>query len=90
MLVFSILCNTFSFASRNNTIDNNECVVKTFKVELSEEPDQKAKKVASTLSAGTILEILEKKKDDSYRQWYKVKLNNYFIGWIPADDVEII
>lgn len=90
MLVATLACNVFAYSVRSSARSNTVCVIKEYTASLHSEPRDDAKTVATPLSSGTAMEILEKKKDDSGEQWYKVKLNNDYIGWLPATSLHIL
>ena len=57
----------------------------------STEPFSSAKAVGTPLERGTPLDILESENSqDGTIEWYKVRLNSEFAGWIQASDFEVI
>ena len=90
-LFFTISFIIFSEMAASHFESRNDVVLTAFKSSLMEEPTSDAKQVGFTLHRGTKLHILESRVNaDGEIGWYKVKLNSDNIGWIQADDVEVI
>ena len=89
-LLMSIVFNFLAFIGRSYANDHSECVITEYRTVLAAEPSPIAKEVATPLSAGTVMYILDKKKDEDGEQWYKVRLNDDFIGWIRNSSVAVL
>lgn len=89
-LLFTVVFVAFSVSAKNYVESSNLAVAVQYRVNLKANPASDAKDVASTLSAGTLFQVIQSKKDEQGATWYKVRLNRDFIGWIPASDIEII
>lgn len=90
LMALTILFNVFAFIGRSDMRDNAECVIMEYRAELSAEPMENAKTVAAPLSAGTLMDVIEKKKDERGETWYKVRLNNEYVGWLRESAVAIL
>lgn len=90
-LLFTIVFLIFSFQAAAHFNSRDEGIITAYKVELREEPGDKAKASTTPLCRGTKLQVLDDEVNSSGKVgWYKVRLNSDFIGWIPASDFEII
>lgn len=84
-----VLTLIFSFMAASYT--TNEGVIITNKVKLRSDPSLSAKENATALTRGTRMSVLDSVPVDARKaEWYKVRLNSDFIGWIPAGDFETI
>ena len=91
MLVLSILFLTFAFMGARSMKSHDEGVITEYKAELRTDPSTSAKPTATPLTQGTVLQILDTEADkDGRPEWYKVRLNSQFIGWIRNDAFEPI
>ena len=91
LIVVSIVFLVFSFSSASACDSHNEGVIIGYKVSLLSEPQTGAKTTGTPLTRGTLLDILEtESSSDGTAQWYKVRLNSDFAGWIQAADFEVI
>lgn len=91
MLGLSILFLIFAFMGATAVKSHDEGVITEYKVELRTDPSTSAKPTASPLTQGTVLQILDTEADKEGRpEWYKVRLNSQFIGWIRNDSFEPI
>ncbi len=91
LLVLCVVFMTFSFASAKACQSHDRGVITGFKVVLLTEPFSSAKAVGTPLERGTPLDILESENSqDGTVEWYKVRLNSEFAGWIQASDFEVI
>lgn len=88
-LAICVLTLTFSFMAASYT--SNEGVIVGNKVKLRSDPNLTSKENTTALIRGTRMSVLDSVPlDGSKAQWYKVRLNSDFIGWIAADDFETI
>lgn len=91
MLVLSVLFLIFAFMGARASRNHNEGVIMEYKVELRTDPSTSAKPSTSSLTQGTVLQILDTEEgQDGHPEWYKVRLNSQFIGWIRNDAFEPI
>lgn len=87
MLGLSLIALVFAFMSA--TYRSDEGVITSAKVQLRTEANNTSKEVAVSLTRGTCMRILDYFPAGTGKpEWYKVKLNSDFIGWIPASDFE--
>ncbi len=91
MFIFTVIFTIFALCAAHVCDRHDDVVMTAFKTNLLEEPDANARIIGTPLHRGTVFKILDEEGDiDGKPVWYKVKLNNDNIGWIPAIDVEII
>lgn len=91
LLVLCSVFMVFSFASAKACQAHDQGVITGFKVSLYSEPYTTSKVTGTPLERGTRLDILEKETDQNGKvEWYKVRLNSEFAGWIPAKEFEVI
>lgn len=87
--VLTIIFLIFSFMAANYT--SNEGVITSPKVKLRTEPSISSPESPVFLTRGTILTVLDKtSSNDSNLNWYKVRLNSDFVGWINASDFTMV
>lgn len=86
-LGLSIVALAFSFMAASYT--TGEGVVTGAKVRLRSEASVNSKENAVALTRGTRLWVLDSFPSNSEQpQWYKVRLNSDFVGWVQAADFE--
>lgn len=90
MLVFSIIMISLSTISKHNIENGTVCVVTVPQVTLKLLPQDKSKDVATPLTDGTILTILEKQDNSTESGWMKVYLNSEYTGWIKNSEIKTI
>lgn len=91
LLVLSVIFIVFAFWAESNQNSKDSCVLMSYKTELLVEPSSDAKPATTQLCQGTCLEIVAQETDvQGSANWYKVRLNSNFEGWIRSSDVEII
>lgn len=90
MLVMSVIMITLSVISKHDAENSSVCVVTVSQVSLKSSPQDKSKDVASPLTEGTVLTIVEKLDDSTESGWTKVYLNSEYTGWIKNSDIKII
>lgn len=94
LLAISVITLVFSFMAANAAGKIDTGVITEYNVILKQEPDANSKNVATPLSRGTVLSVLEIDSSLTNSQnkqlWYKVRLNSDFIGWISSDDFETV
>lgn len=93
-LLFLAFCGTFmlfSFLSVSEANNKEYGVITAYKYELLAEPDTKSAPSASPLNQGTKVRVVSEEADaDGNVAWYKVRLNDRYLGWISADDLQLI
>ena len=88
---FGISLITLIFSFMAASYKTNEGVIITNKVKLRSDPNLTSKENSTALTRGTRLSVLDSVPIDNKKaDWYKVRLNSDFIGWISAEDFEII
>lgn len=86
-LAVSLILMIFSFMAASYKSDEGVIVVP--KVKLHTEASLASKESPVALTRGTCMKILDTyPADGNTPQWYKVKLNSDFIGWIQSSDFE--
>lgn len=91
MLGLSIVFLIFAFMAAGAASNINEGVITEYKIELRADPSTSAKIVTSPLTQGTIMQIMDTEEDRNGKpEWYKVRLNNDYVGWIRNDSFEPI
>ena len=74
--------------------DNQEYgVIVAYKAELKTEPirNNNSGKNEGVLTRGTKIRIISEETDaEGTVNWYKVRLNSDYIGWVEAKEIEII
>lgn len=91
LLLFSATFVTFAFMAANSAKKRNRGVITDYKVELKSDASSSAKSVASPLTQGTILNIIDTQKDENDSvSWYKVRLNSDYVGWVSAENFQAI
>lgn len=81
----------FAFMAARACERHNDGVLMSFRTPLLAEPSADSKPSTSPLNRGTRLHILaEETGPDGKSAWYKVRLNDDFVGWLPARDFEVI
>lgn len=90
-LAFTVVFLLFAFASSKAYYSKDSGIVTAYKVELRTEPSVASKPSTTPLNCGTRLSVLDKENDEKGDvRWYKVRLNSEFLGWIKAEDFELI
>ena len=91
MLGLSALFLVFSFCAAHELGKHDAGVITASKVELLAEPSDNAKTVTTPLNAGTKVDI-QKIEGGTFEspEWYQVRLNSDFTGWVKADKVAAI
>lgn len=84
-LGLSVIAIAFAFTAAG--YKSNEGAVTAAKTRLRSEPSASAKENPVSLNRGTRMVLLDSMPlQVGKAQWYKVRLNSDFIGWIPADE----
>lgn len=91
MAFLTVIFLWFAFASAKAVSTHDQGVVMGYKVTLLAEPFSSAKPSSIPLERGTKLDVIEiEKGKENNPEWYKVRLNSDIVGWIPANDFEVI
>lgn len=84
-LGITAICIVFSFMAASYVSD--EGVIITSKVKLKKEASDTSEEGQINLTKGTRMVILDQNQNEEKKQnWYKVRLNSDFIGWIQDTD----
>lgn len=92
LMFLSIIFVLFAFMGAQAFNSRGDGVVTAFKVTLLTEPGKDSQnEKGSELTKGTEVRIVsEEVNADGLVTWYKVRLNSDYIGWIQADQLEIV
>lgn len=89
--IISVITISFSFVSKSKSETSQEGVVMAFKINLRKAPDSKSKEISTPLCRGTVLDVLKVKNgENADSNWYYVRLNDRFEGWVDEKNFEII
>lgn len=81
----------FSVCAAREAVRETEAVITAETVEFVSDPTDNAKSVSPRLNQGTVVEVQKTEGGTSERpDWYNVRLNSEFAGWVKSTDVEII
>ena len=93
LLGISMICVVVAYMGAAE-FDNHEYgIIMAYKTELKIEPGSSSEKNSNegVLTRGTKIRIISEETDaEGTVNWYKVRLNSDYIGWVPAKDVEVI
>ena len=91
MAMFATVFVIFAFTGAKAVERHDSGVVMAFKTPLLTEPQLDSKVATSPLHRGTKLQILaEEVGPDGDAAWFKVRLNDDIVGWIPGRDFAVI
>lgn len=93
LLGISMICLVCAYTGAAEAENHDYGVVLSFKAPLKTEPttDLDSEKNEGVLTRGTKIRIISEETDaEGVVNWYKVRLNSDYIGWLPAKDVAII
>lgn len=90
-LGLSVIFLIFALTAATASERHDDGVVTAYKVQLKSEADAGSKKAGMPLTQGTVMEILDRKggKEEA-AEWYKVRLNSSYVGWIEGMDFQPI
>lgn len=89
--VLCVIFIVFAFMSARASEKHDRGVITGYKVELKSDPSTSARSVATPLTQGTVMSVMEVQKDSEGKdEWFKVRLNSDFAGWVKADNFEVI
>ncbi|MDE5868719.1 MAG: tetratricopeptide repeat protein [Muribaculaceae bacterium] len=98
-LGLSVITLVFALISASDREKPSQGVVVAYKVNLHQAPSVDSKTISNPLTRGTVMDIVEftpqDKSDESESEnekaeWYKVRLNSDYTGWLQASDFEVI
>lgn len=90
-VIFSVIFVIFSEMAATEFQSKDEVILTSFKATLKATPSESAKDVGVSLHRGTKLTIIDTEMDiNGEIGWYRLKLNNSNIGWLPVEDVTAI
>lgn len=93
LLGISIICLVCAYSGAAETQNRDYGIVLGYKSELQTEPTAKTTigNNEGVLTKGTKVRIISEETDaDGVVQWYKVRLNSDYVGWLKAEEVTII
>lgn len=93
LLGISMICLVCAYMGAAEAENHDYGVIMAFKAELQTEPTNSTRSETNegVLTRGTKIRIISEETDaDGVVNWYKVRLNSDYIGWVEAKDVEII
>ncbi len=91
-LLFSVIFVAFAIAGARAASAEDTGVITAFKVTLQTEPGKESENdKGGVLTKGTEVQILSEETDaEGSVTWYKVRLNSDYIGWVSAEDLELV
>lgn len=91
-LLFSVIFVAFAIAGARAASADDKGVITAFKVTLQTEPGKDSgNDKGGVLTKGTEVQILSEETDaEGSVTWYKVRLNSDYIGWVAAEDLELV
>ncbi|MDE6335235.1 MAG: tetratricopeptide repeat protein [Muribaculaceae bacterium] len=91
-LICSVVFVAFAISGARAISSKENGVITAFKVSLLTEPGKESESGKDgVLTKGTEVRIVSEETDaEGNVTWYKVRLNSDYIGWVAADDLELI
>lgn len=93
LLGISMICLVCAYMGAAETRNEEYGIILAYKAELQTEPTRggSPENNEGILTRGTKIRIISEETDaDGKVNWYKVRLNSDYIGWLPAKDIEVI
>lgn len=91
LLICSVLFIVFGEMAASKASRTDEAVISAFKTRLVSEPDTTSQPASAPLNKGTKVEILDVETGPTGKpNWYKVRRNSNYVGWVRASEIEII
>lgn len=92
LLGLSMVCLVCAYMGAAEMENREYGIVLSYKAELQTEPNvSSSNKNEGILTRGTKIRIIAEETDaEGSVNWYKVRLNSDYIGWLPAKDIEVI
>ncbi len=89
MFAISVITLVCAFATAAQAQSADRGVITGYKVNLLYEPFSTAHAVAAPLTRGTVMTILDTETNSREEvEWYKVRLNSDYVGWLPAAEFD--
>lgn len=90
-LALTAIFLVFAFMAASESTRQDTGVITAFKAELRHDPTKSSKAATAPLTQGTVMNVLETADNKNGKaEWYKVRLNSDYIGWIRSEDFELI
>ncbi len=91
-LICSVVFVAFAISGARAVSSKENGVITAFKVSLLTEPGKESDSgKEGVLTKGTEVRIVSEETDaEGNVTWYKVRLNSDYIGWVAADDLELV
>ena len=93
LLVISMVCLVCAYMGAAESENHDYGVVVAYKTMLQTEPGKvpDAEKNEGVLTRGTKIRIISEETDaDGNVNWFKIRLNSDYIGWVEAKDIAVI
>ena len=92
MLGFSMIFLVCAYSAAAEAENHDYGIILTYKTVLHTEPTiNPDEKNEGVLTRGTKIRIVSEETDaEGYVNWYKVRLNSDYIGWVEAKDIAVI
>ncbi len=91
LLFICVVTVSFSLIDAHESRKHNVGIITGYKVNLMSEPYTTSKPNPIQLTRGTKMDLLDEETDSKGKStWYKVRLNSDFVGWLPAEQFELI
>ncbi len=91
LLLCSVAFIVFGEMAASKAARTDEAVIMAFKTRLVAEPDTTSQPASAPLNKGTKVEILDVETGPTGKpNWYKVRRNSNYVGWVRASEIEII
>lgn len=93
LLGVNMICLVCAYMGAAETRNHDYGIIMSYKAELQTEPNAKGNGNTNegVLTRGTKVRIVSEETDaDGVVNWYKVRLNSDYIGWLPAQEIAII
>lgn len=89
--LFTILFLIFSYTSRAALFLKEDAVITSYKISLHTEPIKSSPLTAYPLTRGTVVKIIDERGDNNQdAEWYKIRLNSDYVGWVESSNIEIL
>lgn len=90
-LFFAVIFIVFSFMSADSFYKHDDAVILEYSLNLKSEPSENSEIVATPLTRGTKVRVISSENNDNDgSEWYKVRYNSDFTGWVKSREIEII
>lgn len=90
-LGLTVICIIFGFLSASAFYQRESGILTSYKTSLATEPLESTQNDGTVLTRGTKVRVIsEEINAEGEVTWYKIRLNSDYIGWVKAEDLEII